>query len=108
MESPRAPMELGYPVRFGAGTAATVPRASKTAGRHLRNRRIVPPQPLVPRPVRKHASNAITLPPRRRGHGSADPALRSVTIRRTDIPYSPGGLPKVDHVGCDEPGGLRT
>src|ERR671918_538802 len=42
MESPRAPMELGYPVRFGAGTAATVPRASKIAGRPLRNRPIVP------------------------------------------------------------------
>src|ERR671918_1677870 len=48
MESPRVPMELGYPVRFGAGTAATVPKASKTAGRPLRNRRIVPPQALVP------------------------------------------------------------
>ena len=23
-------------------------------------------------------------------------------------PYSPRGLPKVDHVGCDEPGALRT
>jgi hypothetical protein len=43
MESPRAAIEIGYPVRFGAGVAATTPRMIMPARIPLRKRRIIPP-----------------------------------------------------------------